>query len=65
MRDIETVLPHDFHTWAKEQQRSYLRHPQHRKRCACKQYGMLGLDVRDNWGQHSTWLCQPDREVIG
>jgi hypothetical protein len=57
-------LPSGFDRWSRERKLAYLRHPQHRQRCSCRRYGMLGAVVRDQYGLHAAACCQPDREVV-
>jgi len=64
VNDMRNTFPNNFNTWPLEKQRSYVRHPQHLMRCACKRYGLFPLEIRDDWGVHGEHRCQPDREVI-
>lgn len=45
--------------------RAYLRHPIHKQRCLCREYGLvLGGIVLDDGGEHRADRCQPARERI-
>ena len=40
---------------------AYLRHPIHPTRCACRRYGLPGIDgVRDEQGTHTITNCPPE-----
>jgi hypothetical protein len=50
-------FPDGFDGWPLEVRLAYLRHPQHRERCACGRYGMLGEAVQDGDTLHTAVMC--------